>query len=108
MKKTLTVILLTAIATNLIWFAVVGCMFYFGSGWTTTTSTPINESMTNNFVLMVMRDLTTQSFAFSFRETGNTPTNFLATNRIFLTRPLHAGQEFTIAVQDARDTEPRR
>jgi hypothetical protein len=74
-----------------------------------TSTTPIDEAaMTNNFVLMVMRDLTTQSFAFSFRETGNTPTNFLATNRIFLTRPLYAGQEFTIAVRDARDTEPRR
>ena len=105
MKKTLTIILLTAIATNLIWFAVVGCFIYFGTRTTTKLGMPV-ETADHNFVLMVMRDLTTQSFTFTFRETGKTPTNFVATNEILLARPLHDGQEFSIAVHDPKGKKP--
>ena len=105
MKKTIIVIILTAVATNLIWFGVAGCLF---TSCSRTTITDIPETRTNNFIFMVMRDLTTQSFTFSFKETGRTPTNFVATNRISLTRPLHSGQEFTISVRDAPGAEPRK
>jgi hypothetical protein len=105
MKKTLGIIFLTAVATNLIWFAVIGCLMFFATKTTTQTGMTL-PTVDNNFVVMVMRDLTTQNFTFTFRETGRTATNFVATNQILLQRPLHHGQEFTIVVQDPKESEP--
>ena len=104
MKKTLTIILLTAAATNVIWFSVAGCILYSN---TRPPTNPGNAARTwamgtNNLAIISMLDHSTQSFVFSFRETGNTPTNFLATNQILLMKPLHTGQVFTITVTDVK------
>jgi hypothetical protein len=101
MRKTTKVIALTVLATTMFWVAVLWCVFHL-------TANPNNhavaaEPITNRFALMVVqdaRDVSKQRFTLSVRESGNTPTNFVATNNATLVRSLHDGQEFSIAVHE--------
>ncbi len=99
---------MTALASNLIWFGVVACWVCFQGASTVTKESESNSAAldadvraleSNNWGLFVVRGASTQSFMFTYRETGSTPTNFVATNRIMQTLQLHDGQEFSVTVK---------
>jgi hypothetical protein len=65
------------------------------------------EPITNRFAVMVVqdaRDIGKQRFTLSLRESGDTPTNVVATNNVTLVRSLHDGQEFNIVVHETSNT----
>lgn len=99
-------ILLTFVATTAFWMAVVvGLVLltnYFGEPKGAVTLT---QSPTNNVSILVLGGLT-REFALTFHESGDTPTNFLSTNNLVLTRPLHSGQEFQITIQELKRADP--
>ena len=98
MKKNLPLILLTALATNLLWFGIVGCWFWSqGSG-------PVDQKLvyyTNDVVMLAVSSPSGQKYRFAVEEVGQNPTNLVVTNFLQLTRYIHDGQEFRIAVRKA-------
>jgi len=107
MKRTIKIVILTVLVTHLVWLGV----FWAFARFTASPTSPAtaSEVISNRFALILVRDVRdtdTQSFIFSVREVGRTPTNFIATNQMTLPRSLHDGQEFTVAVHSAPKRSP--
>ncbi len=95
MRKNVSLAVLTAVVTNVLWFAVVGCVLWFGSRPTTMVE-PLTKGE-GHFVLM--NPVGTQDLVFVFQEAGPTPTNSVGTNYLQVSRALHDSQDFRIVVR---------